>query len=67
MICYRDQTMCREESCINFKDNCDRAMTPKEKARATAWWNGPGYPVSYYDHPKKLDCYEPKKEVENES
>ena len=54
MICYKDMTFCRFDSCKNFGDNCHRSLTKEIIAAAEKH----GLPTSQYMD--KPDCYESK-------
>jgi hypothetical protein len=58
MMCYRDMTFCREDTCIKFKDDCERAYTTKVQAEALGWWASHSaiVPVCFFtDRP---ECYD---------
>lgn len=47
MLCYRSFCSAYPTRCSN--DECDRAFTASEAARAAKWWGGEGAPVAYMD------------------
>lgn len=55
MMCYKDITFCKEETCANFGDKCFRSLTAQVKADAQRWWGEGDAPIAVFiDRPK---CY----------
>lgn len=57
MICYRDMTFCKEETCKNFGKDCSRSLTQEVRDKAEEWMKNPPFCV-FINRP---DCYEEKK------
>ena len=60
MMCYKDRWWCPNADCKKFHE-CDRAFTDAEKAKAEAC--GLGDYVDMPCEPKKLECYEPTRQM----
>ena len=62
MISFYDKTFCTARECSKFGILCPRALTDEVKARAENWWGGPNPPISCFENPKELNCYDPRPE-----
>jgi hypothetical protein len=60
MICFRDQSFCKEsDQCAT--SSCDRKWTTEQQAAAQRWWGGPNAPVSFMPLKDKCARFKEKK------
>lgn len=55
---YKDQTFCEYYKECNDGDNCSRALTPEEHAKAIKWWGNEDAPIMVFV--EKPDCFKIK-------
>jgi len=56
MMCYKDMTFCREDTCKHFNNGCERSYTKDVDAAAKRWWKNDNPPVCFYT--EQPNCYE---------
>jgi len=58
MLSFQDRTFCTASECSKFGVSCERSLTNEIKAQAEKWWGGQNPPISYFENPKQLKCYD---------
>lgn len=51
---YKDQTFCEYYKECNDGDNCSRALTPEEHAKAIKWWGNEDAPIMVFVEKTRL-------------
>lgn len=68
---YKDRTFCSGCGCKRY-EHCSRSLTQTVRDAAAKWWGGhwktPDYnaPISEFENPKELECYEPNDDGQSE-
>ncbi len=63
MISYKDMTFCKELTCKNFGNGCNRSLTERVLREAEEWWGVCEWEPPIVVFGERPECYEEETDV----